>query len=242
MFKDGAAGESDGARPLDGQRYVARLAQRVVHWLTVQSHAGRLYDVDIRLRPDGGKGLLVVSLDAFGEYQRERAWIWEQQALVRARGIAGDAATLASFAARRAAVLAQPREVGAVREQVTSMRARWRAERDRSTATVLDLKQGAGALLDIEFLLQALVLMHAHAHPGLSRDGNTVALINAAAAAGILDERQAHALATAHADLLGRALACTLDARPRLVARDAVLAQHCAAVLAAAAAVGLAFG
>jgi glutamate-ammonia-ligase adenylyltransferase len=237
-----AAGESDGARPLDGQRYVARLAQRVVHWLTVQSHAGRLYDVDIRLRPDGGKGLLVVSLDAFGEYQRERAWIWEQQALVRARGIAGDAATLDSFAARRAAVLAQPRDIGAVREQVTSMRARWRAERDRSTASVLDLKQGAGALLDIEFLLQALVLMHAHAHPGLLADGNTVALINAAAAAGILDERQAHALAAAHADLLGRALACTLDARPRLVARDAVLAQHCAAVLAAAAAVGLAFG
>jgi len=237
-----AVGESDGERPLDGPRYVARLAQRVVHWLTVQSHAGRLYDVDIRLRPDGGKGLLVVSLDAFAEYQRERAWIWEQQALVRARGIAGEAATIANFTRRRAAVLAQPRDAAAVREQVTSMRARWRAERDRSTATMLDLKQGAGALLDIEFLLQALVLMQAQAHPGLLADANTAALIAAAGAARILSESQTAALAAAHADLLGRALACTLDARPRLVPRDALLAEHSAAVLSAAAAVGLAFG
>jgi glutamate-ammonia-ligase adenylyltransferase len=103
-----ANGESNGERPLEGPRYVARLAQRVVHWLTVQSHAGRLYEVDVRLRPDGGKGMLVVSLDAFAEYQRERAWIWEQQALVRARVMAGDAATGSRFAELRAAALAQP--------------------------------------------------------------------------------------------------------------------------------------
>ena len=236
-----AAVESDGERPLEGSRYVARLAQRVVHWLTVQTHAGRLYEVDIRLRPDGGKGLLVVSLDAFSAYQRERAWIWEQQALVRARGIAGDAATIAQFAQRRAAVLAMPRDPEAVREQVTTMRARWRGERDRSTATMLDLKQGAGALLDIEFLLQALVLMHAHAHPDLLAEGNTAALIDAAAAARVLDEAAATALAAAHADLLARSLACTLDGRPRLVARDAALERHTAAVLASAAADGLAF-
>ena len=93
----GAAAKAMARAPLEGVRYFARLAQRVVHWLTTQTHAGRLYDVDVRLRPDGGKGLLVVSLDAFAEYQRERAWIWEQQALVRARGIAGDAATIARF-------------------------------------------------------------------------------------------------------------------------------------------------
>ncbi|HZX91487.1 MAG TPA: bifunctional [glutamate--ammonia ligase]-adenylyl-L-tyrosine phosphorylase/[glutamate--ammonia-ligase] adenylyltransferase [Rudaea sp.] len=236
-----ANGESNGERPLEGPRYVARLAQRVVHWLTVQSHAGRLYEVDVRLRPDGGKGMLVVSLDAFAEYQRERAWIWEQQALVRARVIAGDAATGSRFAELRAAALAQPRDAAAVREQVTTMRARWRAERDRSTTTLLDLKQGAGTLLDIEFLLQALVLMHAHEHSGLLASGNTAALIAAAAAAGVLDSGQAQALAAAHSDLLGRALACTLDARPRLVPRDADLARHSASVLAAAAAAGLTF-
>jgi glutamate-ammonia-ligase adenylyltransferase len=236
-----ADGESDGERPLDGARYVVRLAQRVVHWLTVQTRAGRLYDVDVRLRPDGGKGMLVVSLDAFADYQRARAWIWEQQALVRARPIAGDAATAARFAATRAAALAQRRDAAAVREQVTMMRARWRSERDRSTATLLDLKQGPGALLDIEFLLQALVLMHAHEQPALLAQTNTAALIAAVAAAGVLDATRAQALAAAHADLLARALACTLDARPRLAPRDADLARHSAAVLAAASAAGLAF-
>jgi glutamate-ammonia-ligase adenylyltransferase len=235
------AGESDGERPLDGARYVARLAQRVVHWLTVQSRAGRLYDVDIRLRPDGGKGLLVVSLEAFAEYQRERAWIWEQQALVRARGVAGDAATILGFGERRASALMQQRDAAAVREQVTSMRARWRAERDRSTPQLIDLKQGAGALLDIEFLLQALVLMHAHAQPGLIADGSTPALIAATARTGVLEPARAQALAAAHADLLGRALACTLDARPRLAPRDAATLHHTAAVLAIASDAGLMF-
>jgi len=234
-------GESDGERPLEGVRYVARIAQRVVHWLTLQSRAGRLYEVDVRLRPDGGKGTLVVSLDAFAEYQRERAWIWEQQALVRARCIAGDAATCARFSDLRAAALAQARDAADVREQVTSMRARWRAERDRSTPELLDLKQGAGALLDIEFLLQALVLMHAHDQRELLADGNSAALIEAAAARGVIAPAHAQALTRAHAELLGRALACTLDARPRLAVRDAALDAHTAAVLAAAAAAGLEF-
>jgi glutamate-ammonia-ligase adenylyltransferase len=235
-------GESDGERPLDGARYVARVAQRVVHWLTVQSRAGRLYDVDVRLRPDGGKGLLVVSLGAFAEYQRERAWIWEQQALVRARSVAGDTPTAARFAEKRASVLGLQRDAFAVREQVATMRARWRSERDRSTPAMLDLKQGAGALLDIEFLLQALVLMHARAQPRLLSVGNTAALIAVAADAGVLTPAQGQALAAAHVDLLGRSLACTLDARPRLAARDEALGRHTAAVLAVAADVGLAFG
>jgi glutamate-ammonia-ligase adenylyltransferase len=243
VYDDAAVGgESDGERPLEGIRYVARLAQRVVHWLTVQSRAGRLYEVDVRLRPDGGKGLLVVSLEAFAEYQRERAWIWEQQALVRARIIAGDAATAAHFAERRGAVLAQVRDAAAVREQVSTMRARWRVERDRSTAALLDLKQGAGALLDIEFLLQALVLMNANARPELLASGNTAELIAAAATAGVVTPAQARDLAAAHAELLARSLACTLDARPRLVPRDTTLARHTAAVLSVAAAAGLGFG
>jgi glutamate-ammonia-ligase adenylyltransferase len=233
--------ESDGARPLDGMRYYARIAQRVVHWLGTQTQAGRLYEVDVRLRPDGGKGLLVVSMKAFAEYQRERAWVWEQQALVRARAVAGDAATLARFKTLRAATLAQPRVAADVFEQVGAMRSRWRAERDRSTAQLLDLKQGRGALLDIEFLLQALVLIHARSHPGLLASGNSVTLIAAARRAGVLDPASARRLTDAHALLLGRALACTLDARPRLAERDAELLQHTQAVLDIAAALGLIF-
>src|SRR5690348_14833842 len=88
---------SNGARPLEGSRWYARLAQRVVHWLSTPIRAGRLYEIDTRLRPDGSKGLLVASLPAFVDYQRERAWTWEHQALVRARAIAGDAGLRAAF-------------------------------------------------------------------------------------------------------------------------------------------------
>ncbi|HEX7914448.1 MAG TPA: glutamine-synthetase adenylyltransferase, partial [Rudaea sp.] len=226
---------------LDGTRYYARIAQRIVAWLGLQTHAGRLYEVDVRLRPDGGKGLLVTSMKSFADYQRERAWVWEQQALVRARPIAGDAATLARFAGVRAATLAQLRNAHDVIEQVVGMRQRWRVERDRSTADQFDLKQGQGALLDIEFLLQALVLIHAHEHAALLRRGNTAALIALARQAGLFDRVQARALADAHAVLLARGLTCTLDARPRLVERDAELLHHTQAVTAIATAFGLKF-
>jgi glutamate-ammonia-ligase adenylyltransferase len=233
--------ESDGARPLEGVRYFARLAQRVVHWLTTQTRAGKLYDVDVRLRPDGGKGLLVVGLDAFAEYQRERAWIWETQALVRARPVAGDAQAMARFRAMRAELLARSRERPVVLEQVSSMRARWRSERDRSDAVLLDLKQGAGALLDIEFIVQTLVLLHAHAAPRLLSSSNTAELIGIAGQTGIITAAQMQSLQQAHLALLQRALACTLDARPRLAARDASLQTHTMAVLEVAGSLGLGF-
>jgi glutamate-ammonia-ligase adenylyltransferase len=233
--------DSDGSRPLEGARYFTRLAQRVVHWLSTQTQAGKLYDVDVRLRPDGGKGLIVVGLDAFAEYQRERAWIWESQALVRARAIAGDVRSSEKFKAIRREVLARSREPLHVLEQVNSMRARWRAERDRSTPTLLDLKQGAGALLDIEFILQTLVLLHSARHPGLLAGSNSAQLIELAGTSGTLDAGQAQRLKQAHAAFLQRALACTLDARPRLAARDSDLMQHAQAVLEIAASIGLAF-
>jgi glutamate-ammonia-ligase adenylyltransferase len=100
------------------------------------------------------------------------------------------------------------------------MRARWRAERDRSNAHEFDLKQGVGGLVDIEFLLQALVLQHAAAHPSLLASGNSAELIATAATAGLLSAEDARALAQAHAALLARTLRCTLDARPRVVARS----------------------
>lgn len=234
--------DSDGAKPLDGQRYYARIAQRVVHLLTTMTRAGRLYEVDVRLRPDGGKGLLVTSVQGFADYQRERAWTWEHQALVRSRLLAGDSTLARRFASARAAVLGLPRETDAVFEHVATMRARWRAERDRSNPDQLDIKQGAGALLDIEFLLQALVLAHAARIPALLESSNSANLIRIAAAHALLSEEQASLLARAHATLLDAALTCTLDARPRIARRSEVLDVAVADVLQVARALGLAFG
>jgi glutamate-ammonia-ligase adenylyltransferase len=226
--------ESDGAKPLDGARYYARLAQRIVHLLGTQTRAGRLYEVDVRLRPDGSKGMLVQSLDGYEGYQRERAWTWELQALVRARAIAGDGALARRFATIRADLLAQSRDADALRIEVTGMRARWRAERDRSGADQFDIKQGLGGLVDIEFLLQGLVLQHAARHPALLVDGGSAALIAALHECGLIDAATAAALAAAHADLLARAIRCTLDARPRVVARDADIERATDAVRGAA--------
>jgi len=236
-----AALMSDGARPLEGSRWYQRLAQRVMNWLTVLTRAGRLYEVDTRLRPDGSKGLLVSSLDAFVAYQRGRAWTWEHQALLRARPIAGDQALRARLLSVRREILGVERDPAIVKADVSGMRRRWRTERDRSTPAQMDLKQGRGGLLDIEFALQGLVLADAARHPELLEITANAALIEACRKAALLTPGQAEVLAGVHAELLRRALACTLDERPRISARDPELERLGADVRAVTGALGFAF-
>ncbi len=220
--------ESDGARPLEPSRWHTRVVQKTLSLLDLPTTSGRLYEVDLRLRPDGSKGLLVSSLESFESYQRERAWTWEQQALVRARPVAGDAFVAQRFAEIRAQTLCRERDPDEARREVANMRQRMRNEKDRSTAPEaenarFDLKQGHGGLVDVEFLMQAGVLIHAHAHPQLIGDTRTRALIDALAAIGHFTPDEAAALHEAHAELVARALACTLDGRSRLVGFDATL-------------------
>lgn len=229
---------SDGARALDAPRWSARLAQKIVALLGAPTGAGRLYDVDVRLRPDGAKGLLVSTLASFEDYQRNRAWTWEHQALVRARAAAGDAALGAEFERVRAQTLVQPRNAETLREDVISMRARMRAELDRSTATRFDLKQGEGGLVDLEFLLQYLVLRESATRPALLAMRDTPGLIDALAAEAVLDAETAERLHAAHAVLVSAGLQCTLDRRMRIVALEAEIDEARAIVSA----VGRGFG
>ncbi len=224
---------STGPRPLDAARWNARLAQKIVALLGTTTGAGHLYDIDVRLRPDGAKGLLVSTLASFEDYQRQRAWTWEHQALVRARAIAGDAGLCAEFERVRAETLARVRDPHALRDDIAAMRARMRAELNRSSDSRFDLKQGEGGLVDLEFLLQFLVLRDSHAHPALLIPRDTLALIEAVAAAGALDAQTASALQEAHAHLLKTGLACTLDGRTRLVTRDAAVESVARTVMAA---------
>ena len=126
------ASETDGARPLEAVRYHTRVVQKVIALLAMATPAGRLYETDLRLRPDGAKGLLVSSLQSFSSYQHERAWTWEQQALVRARAVAGDAAVQAAFERIRAEVLCRPRprrDGVRARDMRQRIRAGWTAAR-----------------------------------------------------------------------------------------------------------------
>lgn len=231
---------SDGARPLDPARWTARLAQKIVALLSTPTAAGRLYEVDVRLRPDGAKGLLVSTLASFEDYQRQRAWTWEHQALVRARAVAGDVGLCAEFERVRMQTLAQARDPEALVRDVREMRARMRAELDRSEPPVepraerggsaavdgaaagghavrFDLKQGEGGLVDLEFLLQFLVLRDGARIPALLAPRDTPGLIEALSRGGVLDADTAERLHGAHGALLDAGLRCTLDRRRRLM-------------------------
>ena len=156
-----------GLRPLDNPSFFAKLVQRIIYWLTTRTGAGDLYEVDTRLRPSGRSGLLVTSFAAFAEYQRNQAWTWEHQALTRTRIVAGPAALAERFQTIRREVLQRERDPVALRQDVREMRERMRAELDRSTAEVFDLKQGRGGIADIEFVVQYKVLANACHEPDL---------------------------------------------------------------------------
>ena len=178
------------------ERY-ARLAQRLITWLTSNTAAGALYDTDLRLRPDGASGLLASSLTAFCKYQREHAWTWEHQALTRARFVAGDAPLGAAFESERQAILTLPRDPVPLAADVTDMRRRMAAGHPNPTA-LFDLKHDPGGMVDIEFLVQYLVLAHAHRHPALTRNAGNIALLGMAAELGLLPTAPASDVADAY--------------------------------------------
>ncbi len=154
-------------RSANAQFYV-RLGQRLIHIMTTPTYSGILYDVDMRLRPDGNKGMIARSLKSFAEYQASDAWTWEHQALVRARPVAGDARLAERFAAVRAGILRRERDPDELREAVRDMRNKMRDNLDKTRNGLFDLKQGHGGIADIEFMVQYSVLRWAEAHPDLT--------------------------------------------------------------------------
>ena len=189
-----------GARALASEVWLARLAQRVIHWLSTQTHAGRVYEVDLELRPDGRRGLTVNALGAFTQYQQEQAWTWEHQALTRARPVAGEPALQEAFVALRQQVLTRPRDPARLQAEVRDMRAKMRRHLDKSRDGRFDVKHGRGGLTDIEFITQYLVLRHAHAHPALVEWSDNWRQTDALVAAGVLQAEQARVLIDSYRD------------------------------------------
>lgn len=182
---DNAEGDSvGGPRAINNAAYLSRLAQRVINWLATQTPAGRAYEVDMELRPNGRSGMLVSSLNSFEDYQLHSAWTWEHQALTRARWVAGDAHIGAAFEQVRRQVLMRPRDADRLRGEIVEMRAKMRSNLDKSTAEAWDIKQGDGGLIDLEFITQYLVLRDAQRDPEIARWSDNWRQLEALCAAG----------------------------------------------------------
>ena len=194
----GSIQQTNGERPLDNGVFFLRLGQRIVHLLTMHSAAGRLYEVDMRLRPNGKGGFLMTGIDAFERYQQQDAWTWEHQALLRARALAGDPQLCKAFEAVRRRTLSLAVSRDTLRDDVLEMRLRMRRELSRSGAGQFDIKQDAGGIADIEFLVQYWVLAAAAAHPDLLTYTDNIRQLEGFAAAHILDNATAHWLTEAY--------------------------------------------
>ncbi|WP_245957923.1 bifunctional [glutamate--ammonia ligase]-adenylyl-L-tyrosine phosphorylase/[glutamate--ammonia-ligase] adenylyltransferase [Marinomonas piezotolerans] len=190
---------TNGERGIDSLVFYTRLGQRMIHMLTSFTAAGRLYEVDMRLRPSGNSGLLVASLDAFRDYQQQEAWPWEHQALCRARALAGSDTLKTQFEETRKDILSRPRDRAELKQEVIKMREKMRAHLDTGGEEKgFDLKQGAGGIIDIEFLVQYQVLAWSHQHPELTKYSDNIRQLEVAVECGLLTSAWAEKLIDAY--------------------------------------------
>ena len=194
----GAQQETDGPRTIDNQVFFVRFAQRLVHLLTVHSPAGRLYEVDMRLRPSGKAGMLIASIDGFAEYQRHEAWTFEHQALLHARAVAGASELRARFEAIRLQVLAGCVRRDRLREDVRHMRNRMRHELSGAAAGQFDVKQDPGGIADIEFLAQYWALKWAEQYPPVAKYADTIRQLESVASADLIPQTTVDQLTSAY--------------------------------------------
>ncbi|MEO8306723.1 MAG: bifunctional [glutamate--ammonia ligase]-adenylyl-L-tyrosine phosphorylase/[glutamate--ammonia-ligase] adenylyltransferase [Pseudomonadota bacterium] len=194
----GEGQETDRAAPVDNQVFFLRFAQRLIHLLTMHSGAGRLYEVDVRLRPSGKGGFLVTSIEAFRRYQFEEAWTWEHQALLHARAVAGNAGLMTRIEAVRIDVLRNAVRRDDLRERVAEMRERMRRELSAAQPGEFDLKQDRGGIADIEFLAQYWALRWAKEFPPLVHFSDTIRQLESVASAALVPQEQVDQLVQAY--------------------------------------------
>ena len=196
-----------------------RLAQRIIHVLTMSTSSGGLYEVDTRLRPNGKSGLLVSNIAAFERYQQDEAWTWEHQALLRGRAVAGDEKLRDRFEAVRTSILTDHVHWDTLKDDVVDMRWKMRKELSKETATLFDLKQGEGGVTDIEFMVQYLVLNEARHHADLVYYSDNIRQLEALAGTGILDADEAESLAEAYRTYRRRIHRLALAGHPAVAPR-----------------------
>jgi [glutamine synthetase] adenylyltransferase / [glutamine synthetase]-adenylyl-L-tyrosine phosphorylase len=192
---------TSGDKQLSAGQFYAKLVQRIMHMFNTRMASGILYELDMRLRPSGNSGLLAVHIDSFAEYQLTEAWTWEHQALVRARPIYGNEAMKMQFQQIKQQVLIKHRSKKLLQAEVIEMRRKMREHLDRSSNTELDVKHGTGGLVDIEFIAQYLVLLHAQYHPELSRYSDNINIFKQLASVAVLTSKQSEQLISGYCEL-----------------------------------------
>ena len=207
-----------GEKSIENTRFYTMLGQRIIHALTVHTPAGTLYEADMRLRPSGQSGMIVSQINAFEEYLKREAWTWELQAIVRARPVGGDPELEKHFVTIRDTVLRAKRDPLLLKKEVNQMRDKLRKKHLKPG--IVDLKQGRGGIVDIEFLVQYLVLQHSHNHPDLTRWTDNVRILETLARENILTETIAEEIKQAY--LIQRKAIHRLN----LKEEDTVLSDH----------------
>ncbi len=186
--------------PLDPAVFYTRLVKHLIHFLATPTGAGTAYEIDTRLRPSGRSGLLVTSLQGLERYQREQAWTWEHQALIRARPVAGSVRVGEAFCRLREEILGRPRELATLRGEVEEMREKMREELGPRDGD-FQPKQSPGGIVDIEFLVQFAVLAHCASHPQIGRFTDVIRICEELGRAGLIAIGDAQALAEAYREL-----------------------------------------
>ncbi|MEQ1598079.1 MAG: bifunctional [glutamate--ammonia ligase]-adenylyl-L-tyrosine phosphorylase/[glutamate--ammonia-ligase] adenylyltransferase [Methylotenera sp.] len=209
----------------------ARFAQRINSWFNSATNAGLLYETDLQLRPDGNSGLLVSSVAAFREYQLNKAWVWEHQAITRARFVAGDANICEVFEELRKEVICQVRDLEKLKSEVVAMREKMRAAQKYAPG-FFDIKHSAGGIIDVEFIVQFLVLAHAKQYPKLTGNIGNIGLLKLLSKLKIIEHDLAEKVASAYREYRHIQHALKLQGAPHMRVEVVIVNEHAGAVKA----------
>ena len=208
------------SQSIDNAQFYLRLGQRIIHLMTAMTRTGKLYEMDMRLRPSGSSGILVTHINGFEDYQKNRAWNWEHQALIKARAISGDERVRDRFEKIRKEILSMKREGLKLKADICGMRSRMREQRGTAPAGYFDIKNDPGGIVDIEFLVQFLIMQNASQFPSLLGRTDIVRQLNNLALAGIFDDKTAYILKQAYLVFRFYIHRLTLQERPTVLLQD----------------------
>lgn len=215
-----------GKKSIDNNQFYLRLAQKIVSIFSLNTSAGVLYEVDMRLRPSGDAGLLGCSFQAFENYQLNEAWTWETQALVRARSVYGEAHLQHQFTEIRQRVLMTPRDINKLTQDVIEMRQKMYEHLSHSSKDQFNLKTDRGGITDIEFIAQYLMLAHAPKNPLLTRWSDNVRIFDSMVEQNIILQDEGEALKNAYTAMRNKIHQLNLLGHPPIVEENQFVSER----------------